>query len=70
MAGEFENPQDSQNSKYLSGFSHPLQGVLGVESGEEHREEEGEDSEQVNDVQEIGEEMELKSLIKMIIVSV
>ena len=59
VTGQFEYPQYSQNSENLRRFSDVLQRVGGGEEVQAHADEEGEDAEQVDDVEEGGEEVEL-----------
>ena len=56
---QFEYSQDSQNPENLRSFRDVLERVCGGEKVEADADEEGEDAEQVDDVQEGGEEGEL-----------
>ena len=59
VARQFEYSQDSQNPENLRSFRDVLERVGGGEEVEADADEEGEDAEQVDDVQEGGEEGEL-----------
>ena len=59
VARQFEYTQDSQNPENLRSFRDVLQRVGGGEEVQAHADEEGEDAEQVDDVEEGGEKVEL-----------
>ena len=63
VSREFEYSENSQDSEDLSSLGHPLQRVLGVEEVEQDWDEEGEDAEQVNDVQKVREELNLHKIM-------
>ena len=63
VSGEFEYSENSQDSEDLSSLGHPLQRVLGVEEVEQDWDEEGEDPEQVDDVQKVREELNLHKIM-------
>ena len=52
MSGELEYPQDPQNAEYLRSLGDVLEGVLGGEEVEGQGQVEGQDAQQVDDVQE------------------
>ena len=60
VSWEFEDSKNPENSENLSSFCDVLQGVFGGESVEELGHVEGEDAEDVNDVQRGKEELTLK----------
>ena len=67
VSGELEDPENAENSEDLGRLGDVLEGVLGGEQVEEDRDEEGEDSHQVDHVQERDEEFKLEQgLIIMI----
>ena len=55
MTGQFEYSENSQDSEYLSSLGDVLQGIGGGDQVEAHRDEEGEDAEEVDNVEERGE---------------
>ena len=59
MTGQFEYSENSQDSEYLSSLGNVLQGVGGGDQVEAHRDEEGEDAEEVDNVEERGEKFKL-----------
>ena len=59
MTGQFEYSENSQDSEYLSSLGDVLQGVGGGDQVEAHRDEEGEDAEEVDNVEERGEKFKL-----------
>ena len=59
VARQFEYSQDSQNPENLRSFRDVLERVGGGEKVEADADEEGKDAEQVDDVEEGGEESEL-----------
>ena len=59
MTGQFEYSENSQDSEYLSSLGDILQGVGGGDQVEAHRDEEGEDAEEVDNVEERGEKFKL-----------
>ena len=63
VSGEFKYSENSQDSEDLSSLGHPLQRVLGVEEVEQDWDEEGEDPEQVDDVQKVREELNLHKVM-------
>ena len=52
MTGQFEYSENSQDSEYLSSLGDVLQGVGGGDQVEAHRDEEGEDAKEVDNVKE------------------
>ena len=60
VSGELEDPENAENSEDLGRLGDVLEGVLGGEEVEENRDEEGEDSHQVNHVQERDQEFKLE----------
>ena len=63
MSGELEDPENAENSEDLGRLGDVLEGVLGGEEVEENRDEEGEDSHQVNHVQERDQEFKLEQQV-------
>ena len=63
VSREFEDSENPQNSEYLSRLCDVLQGVFGGESVEELGHVEGEDAENINDVQRGKEELALNNRI-------
>ena len=59
MSGELEDPENAENSEDLGRLGDVLEGILGGKKVEEDRDEEGEDSHQVNHVQERDQEFKL-----------
>ena len=59
MTGQFEYSENSQDSEYLSSLGDILQGIGGGDQVEAHRDEEGEDAEEVDNVEERGEKFKL-----------
>ena len=59
MTGQFEYSENSQDSEYLSSLGDVLQGIGGGDQVEAHRDEEGEDAEEVDNVEERGEKFKL-----------
>ena len=60
MSRQFEYPENSEDSEDLSRLGDVLQGVLGGESVEELGHVEGEDAENVDDVERGEEELHLE----------
>ena len=60
VAGELEDSENAENSEDLGGLGDVLEGVLGGEEVEENGDEEGEDSHQVDHIQERYQELKLK----------
>ena len=59
MTGQFEYSENSQDSEYLSSLGDVLQGIGGGDQVQAHRDEEGEDAEEVDNVEERGEKFKL-----------
>ena len=60
VPGQLEDSQDSQNTENLGRLGDVLEGVGGGHHVEGHRDEEGEDSHQVDHVQERDQEFKLE----------
>ena len=60
MSHQFENPQYSEDPKDLSSFSNVFNAVSGVEQGQHEGDVEGENTEEINDVEERNYEEDLK----------
>ena len=60
---QFEYSQDAENAKYLRGFCNVLQRVLRRELVENQRDEDWENSEEINDIEEGQHESKLKKNI-------
>ena len=60
VAGELEDSENAENSEDLGGLGDVLEGVLGGEEVEKNGDEEGEDSHQVDHVEERDQEFKLE----------